>query len=209
MKKLIDISRTISNNAVTYPGDMELNHSSFCEINQDSQCSITTLGNWSTHFLTHIDPPLHFIKGGKSISDIDINRFCGEVKVIEVDSDIIQVEHLTNQVLKSGISIFFKTRNSDIATDAPFCKDHVYISAEAAEYIVEYGINMVGIDYLSVDKFGDEDYPVHYTLLNNNILILEGIILKDVKPGDYRFYAFPLKIKNGDGSPTRAMLEIL
>ncbi len=209
MRKLIDISRTISNRAVTYPGDMILNHNPLCEIDNESQCSITTLGNWSTHFLTHIDPPSHFIKGGKSISDIDINRFCGEVKIIEVDSDIIQPKHIINQNMKPGISIFFKTRNSDIATDAPFCKDHVYISDKAAEYMVECGINMVGIDYLSVDRFGDETYPAHYTLLKNDILIFEGILLEDVEPGNYYFYALPLKINDGDGSPVRAVLEKL
>jgi arylformamidase len=208
-KKLIDISRSISNEAVVYPGDDKINHHYLCEIDNENPCNITLLGNWSTHFLTHVDPPLHFIKDGKSLDEIEINRFFGKVKVVEIDSDSIQSFHLSKLNLEPKTTVFFKTRNSDIKTTSPFYEKYVYISKNAAELAVKIGLNMVGIDYISVDKFEDEDYPAHRTLLGGNVLILEGIILNHIKPGDYFFYAFPLKIKHGNGSPVRALLEEL
>jgi arylformamidase len=206
-QKLIDISRAISNEAVVYPGDDNISHHPLYEINNEVSCNITILGNWTTHFLTHVDPPLHFIKNGKSLDDIDLNRFYGKVKVVEINSDSIKSHHLTELNLEPEMTVFFKTKNSEIRTTSPFYDKYVYISKEAAELMVNIGLNMVGIDYISVDKYEDEDYPAHRTLLGGNVLILEGIILDQVKPGDYLFYAFPLKITNGNGSPVRALLK--
>lgn len=208
-KRIIDITRTISNNSVVYPGMKPLKHSPLFEIDENNAFSITSLINWNTHFLTHIDPPSHFLKDGKSIDEIPLNRFCGNVKVIEVTGDKIDIEQLESIKIDAGTSIFFKTKNSNTVTDNPFDKNHTYISKELAQFLSDKDINMVGIDYLSVDGYGNTDFDAHYILLKNEILILEGLLLKNVRPGDYLFYAFPLKIHKGDGSPTRALLQEL
>lgn len=208
-KKIIDISRTISDDSVVYPGDEPITHSQVCEIGANAPCNITALGGWSTHFLTHIDPPLHFIKNGKSLDDIELDRFFGKVKVVEISGNAVRLEDVNSIGLSMGVNVFFKTKNSLLKTVDRFDENHVYIDSMAAEHLSKVGVNMVGIDYISVDRYGDEDYPAHKILLGANVLVLEGIILNHVMPGEYFFYAFPLKIKNANGSPVRALLKEL
>ena len=202
---IIDISRTISSQAVVYPGDDPLQVESLCSIQPDCPCNITKLG-WTTHFLTHVDPPLHFVEDGASLDDIPISRFIGEAVVIAIEGDMVLASHLAALGELSGLNLLFKTRNSTKSDTDPFDQNHVYISQEAAEAAVEAGVNLVGIDYISVDQYGNDQYPAHRILLTNNVLILEGLILTDVLPGRYTVIALPLKIAGGDGSPVRAVL---
>ena len=203
---IADISRLISNAATVYPGDDPLRMQPFCSIGPGCPCNITRLGNWSTHILTHLDAPLHFISGGLSLDQMPLHRFIGEALVIPVAGDCVMPSDIASRVDLQGKNILFKTRNSAIATEAPFDENHVFITQEAADLAIRCGVNMIGIDYLSVDRHGDTTYPVHYALLGNNVLILEGIDLSAVDPGCYRLTALPLKIAGADGSPVRAIL---
>lgn len=208
MKKIIDVSRTISNDSVVYPEDSKLGTQEVCSIGPDAPCNITELEHWTTHFLTHVDPPLHFIKDGKSLDDIPLSRFLGRVKVIEISDDCnsITKSEIENHNIETNDSIFFKTRNSNIDTEAPFDPNYVYLSKDGAEFLAEKKVNLVGIDYLGIDRYEDEEYPAHNCLLSSEIIILEGLCLKNVKEGTYNFIALPLKIKNANGSIVRAVL---
>lgn len=203
--KIIDISREIAPDSVVYPGDDPLEVSRFCTIDESCPCNITKLG-WTTHFLTHVDPPAHFVKDGGFLDDVPLERFTGPALVIEVEGDAVLASDLPARENILGKNVLFKTANSTRSEAEPFDQNHVYISAEAAKAAVERGVNLVGIDYLSVDRFGDEEYPAHRTLLGNGVLILEGLNLAKVPPGEYTLIALPLKIKGGDGSPVRAAL---
>lgn len=207
MKKrsIIDISRTISSQSVVYPGDDPLQLDKLCGIQPGCPCNITRLG-WTTHFLTHVDPPLHFVENGASLDEIPIDRYFGEALVIEVDGDSVLESHIPTTGLAKGVNLLFKTRNSKRGDTEPFDADHVYVSRHAAQSAVEAGVNLVGIDYISVDRYGDEEYTAHRILLLNNVLILEGLNLSHVAPGRYTLVALPLKIAGGDGSPVRAVL---
>jgi arylformamidase len=203
---LIDISRMISNDAIVYPGDDPIQISTLCSIAPDCPCNIMTLGGWTTHFLTHVDPPLHFVENGDSLDQIPLNRFMGEALVVEVHGDAVLPSHIPPSDKIKGINLLFKTRNSEIVASTVFDENHVYVSAEAAKIIVERHVNLVGIDYIGIDRYGDKAYPVHRTLLPNNVLILEGLDLSKVQPGYYTFMALPLRIVGADGSPVRAVL---
>lgn len=202
---IIDISRSIDSESLVYPGDDHLDVSPICSIGPECPCNITKLG-WSTHFLTHVDPPLHFVKDGKSLDEIPLERFMGKARVIEVLGDCVKASDIPDESLQ-GVTVLFRTRNSAEFSNNHFNENHVYVSKEAAQKAVAVGINMVGIDYISVDKYGDADYPAHNTLLGNNVLIIEGLDLSAVSPGEYTFSALPLKISKGDGSPVRAILQ--
>ena len=110
MRKIIDISRTISKDSVVYPEDSKLDTQEICSIGDDSPCNITALEHWTTHFLTHVDPPLHFIKGGKSLDDIPLSRFIGKVKVIDLSNDckVITRSKIANFNIEENDSIFLK-----------------------------------------------------------------------------------------------------
>lgn len=204
--RLFDISRTISADAPTYPGDPPLGTEPLCVIGEDAPCNITRLTGWTTHVLTHLDAPLHFIKDGASLDEIDLTRFVSRALVMEVSGPAIGAADLPPRAEIEGRSVLFKTRNSTEPTPGRFDQEHVWLSAEAAAQLAASGVNLVGIDYLSIDRYGDEDYPAHRALLEANVLILEGADLADVAPGPYTLVALPLKIAGADGSPVRAIL---
>lgn len=160
--------------------------------------AITRL-EWTTHILTHIDAPRHFFPRGLAIDAISPQRFIGDALVIQVDGDAVLPRHLPSDL--RGLNLLFKTRNR-----WEIRPDHVYVSAEAAQALADGGANLVGIDYLTVDRFDDEAYPAHRILLGAGVLILEGIDLESVPPGRYELIALPLRVANGDGSPVRAVL---
>ena len=201
----LDVSRTISSDSLVYPGDPPLGVSKFCEIEPGCPCNISQVA-WTTHFLTHVDPPLHFVPDGASLDEIPLHRFVGNAMVIEVSGDAVLAEHIPPADIIRGWNLLFKTRNSLSVESKTFDQNHVYVSDEAAAAAAQRGVNLVGIDYLSVDRFGDENYPAHRTLLQNDVLILEGLDLSSAKAGNYILIALPLKIAKGDGSPVRAIL---
>ena len=87
-----------------------------------------------------------------------------------------------------------------------FREDFISLSVQAAQICVARGVRLVGIDYLSVDKYGDDSLPVHRTLLESDILILEGIDLAAVPCGRYTLICLPLRIEGAEASPVRAVL---
>jgi arylformamidase len=206
MMALIDISRTIGPKTTVYPGDSQVEFDVIASMSGNDPCNITEIKNFTTHLLTHVDAPRHFIADGETLDDLSLSRFSGPALVIEV-----KTVHVTEQdvpeALSEGTSVLFKTSNSTRQDDSPFDEAHVYLTAEAARALVNAGVNVVGIDGLSVDRFGDEEYTCHKTLLGNGVLILEGLRLGHVEPGSYVLRAYPLRVAQGDGSPVRAVLE--
>lgn len=205
MKPMLDVSRTITPGGLVYPGDPPLTVTPLCTIGPGCPCNISQL-NWTTHFLTHVDAPLHFVENGASLDQIPLERFAGETIVIEVTGDRISPEHVPPQAQVAGRNLLFKTRHSAKFDPQSFDEQHVYVTAEAAALAAERRVNMVGVDYLSVDRYGDDTYPAHRTLLGAGVLILEGLDLGNATPGRYTLTAFPLRIARGDGSPVRAVL---
>jgi len=203
--RLIDISREISSDSVVYPGDSPLEIERVASIGPDSAYNLSKLG-WNTHFLTHVDPPKHFVADGASVAELPLERFFGEAIVVEVEGPVILPNHLPEEDKLEGISVLFKTDHIHRWDPTRFLEDHVYLSPEAAQLLVERKVNLVGIDYIDIDRFGDETFPTHQILLGANVPILEGLDLSQVQPGRYGLIALPLKIKDGDGSPVRAAL---
>jgi arylformamidase len=133
--------------------------------------------------------------------------------VVEIPGDAPAVEprHLEN--LEGAERILFKTRNSAFWNEPEkgFRRDFTYITAEAARLLAGRRIKLVGIDYLSVEKFGSADFAAHVALLEKEVVILEGLDLREVSAGDYELICLPLKILSptGDGAPARAILREL
>lgn len=163
----------------------------------------------SAHAGTHIDFPAHFIPDGKHIDDYPIQRFILPAQVVSIeDKEAIRPSEVENLDLKPGDALLFKTDNSlsGRCTSGVFSESFVYMSPEAADFCVEKKVSLVRIDYGSIDRYSDENFPAHHKLLGNDILILESINLKEVPPGRYTLFCLPLKIKGAEGSPARAIL---
>jgi len=203
--KLIDISLLISPSTITYPGNPKVSI-----ISKKTNTSVISTLVIGTHTGTHIDSPRHAFKNGKGIDSLSLDSFVGDVRVLNLASvkKTIEVMDLKKHRIKKGERILVKTSNSKRGYKK-FYSDYVHLSPEAAQFLGDTKISLFGIDYLSVKQRGNPDNRPHTELLKRNIAILEGIDLSKVSAGSYLLIALPLKIKGGDGSPTRAVLARL
>ncbi|MBS1791628.1 MAG: cyclase family protein [Acidobacteria bacterium] len=206
--KIYDITVPISAELPVYPGDPNIELERVMSLENGDIANVTRLC-CSTHIGTHVDPPSHFIDGARSLDELPLETLIGAVRVVDVgDVPAIDAAVLNRSNLDGVTRVLFKTRNSSFWPEAKtFHEDFVYIAPDAAERLVELGVQLVGIDYLSVEKFNFNEPATHLTLLGANVVIVEGLALRDVPPGDYELFCLPLKIKDGDGSPARVVLR--
>lgn len=203
---LYDVSRTIGGTAPVYPGDPPFGLSTLCDIGPGCPFRLQRLENWTGHVLTHVDAPRHFHRDGATLDAIALDRWMGPALLVAFGGDAIDAAFVRSLEFRPGDSVLFKTRHSGPFRDTTYDPAHVHLTRCGAEALVERGANLVGTDYLSVDRFGDDEFPAHRTLLGQGVLILEGADFAAVSPGRYELMAFPLKLADGDGSPVRAVL---
>jgi len=207
-KKIYDISVILGTESIAYPGDTPYSRDLIWTIDEGGICELSKL-QMSSHSGTHIDAPSHFIPHTKSIDHYAINDFILSAQVVNIeDKKSIRSIELENLDIEPGDALLFKTDNSisGRCRNGVFSESFVYLSPEAADFCVEKKVTLVGIDYISIEKYGDEVFPSHLKILGNDILILEGIDLKEVPQGRYTLICLPLKIKGGEASPVRAVL---
>ena len=206
--KYYDLSASISEELVTFPGDPQYKTENISSLEKGSQFHLSEihLGN---HTGTHIDFPSHVIKGGKTSNDFPIESLISHGLIIEVPSNesSITKDFIKKQPILANDFVFLKTSNSKLSKNAKFTKNYVYIEPEAAVELLKKGVKIVGIDYISVDKYESEDLPVHKSLLSNDVLIVEGLELNDVPIGRCEIYIMPMKINKMDGLPARVIAK--
>lgn len=164
-----------------------------------------------THTGTHIDPPYHFVDNGARVDQLDLDMLVGEAIVADLRSceGTIEPEDLTTLDLPLGAKrVLLKTTNSGLWQSLPveFPNSYVSLSPEGATWIVDRGIGLVGIDFLSIEARGSPGHPTHVRLLEAGVVIVEGLNLYDVPSGEYTLVCLPLRIVDGDGAPARAIL---
>jgi len=208
--KIYDITVPISAELPVYPGDPSIQLERVMSLEKGDIANVTRLC-CSTHIGTHVDPPSHFIAGSMTLDELPLETLIGTARVVDVgDVPAIDQAVLDNCDLNGATRVLFKTRNSTFWPEAAeFREDFVYIEPDAARRLVELGVRLVGIDYLSVEKFNFDEPTTHLVLLGANVVIVEGLALRDVPSGDYELLCLPLKIKDGDGSPARVVLRTL
>ena len=165
--------------------------------------------NMSVHSGTHIDAPFHFVADGNTIDQLPLERFIGPALVYAVEAErYITKEHVAGIRLDGATRVLFKTKNSALLRKQEYDPDFVAISVEAAQSLVELGVELVGLDYLSV-AHADEQVPVHRAFLDHGVVLLEGIDLSAVAPGRYELMCLPIPLGDSDGAPCRAVLRDL
>jgi arylformamidase len=208
--KMIDVSLPIHPKMLIWPGDPGVSIDPASRISAGEGANVSGL-HCGTHTGTHIDPPLHFIAGGTPVDRIPLEVLVGPAVVADltsVQSDIGASE-LESLDLPAGTErLLFHTRNSDLwREECPaFTEDYVAVTAGGARWLVDHGIKLVGIDYLSVEHRGTPGQPTHVILLGAGVVIVEGMNLGGVAAGDYTLVCLPLRIVDGDGGPARALL---
>lgn len=207
---ILDVSLGISPEMLTWPSDPGVSIEPASRISAGKSANVSEL-HCGTHTGTHIDPPLHFIADGTPIDAIPPEVLVGPAVVADLTSveRTIGPAELDSLSLAPGVErLLFHTRNSENwrQPSPPFTEDYVAVSAEGAEWLVDHGIRLVGIDYLSVEHRGTPGHPTHVILLGAGVVIVEGLNLEGVAAGDYTLICLPLKIVGGDGGPSRALL---
>lgn len=209
--KVHDISLVMRPDMPTWPGEAGPTVKPLRRIakGDGANVSIVSFGN---HTGTHVDPPVHFIDGANTVDKLPLDALVGPCRVLGYDGDA----HVSAAWLeRAGIPpdarrLLFKTRNSERwrQTAAAFDRDFVALDESAARWCVERGVRLVGVDYLSVEPFGSGKlgHPVHTTLLKANVVIVEGLDLSGVAPGEYDLFCGPIKFAGGDGAPARVFL---
>ena len=202
-----DVSVKISPDMVVWPGDAGVEITPVSRISQGGSANISEL-RMGSHSGTHVDPPLHFIEGGTTVDQLPLDVLIGECVVCDVrDVPAIDIPVLEACAIPEGTErILFKTRNSAFWKENEFRTDFTYIDPDAARWLIDRGIRLVGIDYLSVEKYKTPGHPTHMALLSAGVVAIEGLDLSEVSGGRYTLICLPLRIEGGDGSPARAVL---
>jgi arylformamidase len=208
LNQIYDITLPISEKMPVYPGDLPFSREMTSDINAGNSYNLSVF-NLGAHIGTHLDAPAHFLQQGKSIDQYPAERFLLPAHVVTVrHMNPIEPRHFREINIREGEAMLFKTDNSYLGLLRKnfFSEEFVYMSIEAAELCIKKGASLVGIDYLSIEKYGENSAPVHLILLSNDVLILEGIDLINVPEGKFTLICLPLKIKESEGAPTRAIL---
>ncbi len=207
---IYDISLPITNNLPVWPGDPPVRITHPAHLERGDDFTLTYL-RMSAHTGTHIDAPRHYLKGPKApgVDALPLNILIGPAWVIDVgEADMLNASTLANLgIPPDATRLLFRTKNSQLWQTAPhtFHEDFVAVTEDGAEWLVQRGIQLVGIDYLSIGPFANPA-PTHRILLRAGIIILEGLNLSDVPPGPYTLICLPLNLIGADGAPARAVL---
>ena len=211
LAKLIDVSIPVGPGMLTWPGDPEMSIERVWDLERGEASNLSLL-TMSTHTGTHVDPPVHFVPAGATIDQLPLEVFVGAAVVVDARGlSQIDASFLDGAGLPAGTPrVLFKTDwsarwDSDPAPTFP--EAFTALSLDAARWLTDRRVRLVGTDFISVEGMDDPTYPVHRHLLGAGVVVVEGLDLREVKPGTCRFTCLPLKIRDGDGGPARAFVE--
>lgn len=207
--KIFDISLTISPQLPVWPGDPQVELEQVDSMDKGAHANVSHFSA-GVHVGTHVDAPHHFLNDGRTVEQLPLDILTGPCYVVQLPGG---VEAITAEVLESTAlpadtnRILFGTSNSRFWSqgETEFQENFVAVTEDGAEWLVQRGIRLVGVDYLSVAPYGDS-VPTHRTLLEAGVVVVEGLDLSAVPRGFYDLYCLPLKLLGSDGAPARTIL---
>jgi arylformamidase len=208
--RIIDVSLPIGPDLLTWPGDPAIAIEPRSRIAKGDAANVSEL-RIGTHTGTHMDPQIHFVEGAPGIDAVPVDVFFGECVVADATGrrgELGAADLEALDIPEGAKRVLIKSDNSEIWRHLPtsFPDEYTCLSEGAARWLVEHGVRLVGVDFLSVERKGAPGHPTHVELLSNGVLIVEGLNLGDVEPGLYTLAILPLRIVDGDGGPARALL---
>lgn len=207
--KIYDVTVAVSELVPTFPGDPKVNFDVCAALANGDAANVSQVC-FGVHTATHVDAPNHFIENARRVDGLDLYKLVGPCRVVQMPDDVTAITSAHIKAIDNVERVLFKTRNSAFwsAPEGGFREDFTYIEPDAARALVERGSKLVGIDYLSVEKFGAGSFDTHIALLEAEVVIIEGLDLREVPEGDYTVFCLPLKIVGGtgDGAPARTIL---
>ena len=207
MSRIYDISVPIRSGGLAYPGNPEIEIALQQAVAKGAGANVSVI-RFGSHTGTHADAARHFFDDGQPVDKIPLERLIGPALLVSFPDDVraIGAAELEAHDLKAHKRILLRTRNSALLSQKEFVRDYTYLAPDGAEYLVDKGVEVVGIDYLSIEQFHSGHHKTHRTLLAKSVVILEGLDLSVPPPGEYQLICLPLRIEGCDGAPARAVL---
>jgi arylformamidase len=206
--RLVDVSVLLAPGLATYPGNppFEMTPVKRIAAGDSSNNSRLVMG---THTGTHVDAPLHFFDGRPGADALALELLIGRARVIDLPHrGGITEKHLADAGLREDLRVLLRTPNSALWNSSEgFHSDYTYISEGGARFLVDQGVKVVGVDYLSVEQYKKAGAPAHRALLGAGVIVIEGLNLSDAEAGQYEMYCLPLRVASGDGAPARVVLK--
>ena len=205
--KLIDVSVPLDSNLPSYPGNTPFSVEPIKRIANGDSSNVSTI-HLSVHTGTHVDAPRHFFDDRDGVESMPLELLLGKARVVELSTrTTITADDLAALDLSEDIRVLIKTQNSRWWGSPEFRTNYIGLSEAAARHLVEQGVKVVGVDYLSVEEFRKPGAPAHHVLLGGGTIVIEGLNLQGVEPGRYEMFCLPLRIVGSDGAPARVVLR--
>jgi arylformamidase len=205
--KLIDVSVPLDSNLATYPGNTPFSLEAIKRIARGDSSNVSSL-HLSAHAGTHVDAPRHFFDDGTGTESLALELLCGRTRVVELTTRKgVTAEDLAGFDLTEDVRLLLKTQNSRLWGSPEFHPDFIGVTESGARFLVDRGVKVIGVDYLSVEQYKTPGAPAHHVLLGAGIIVIEGLNLRDVEPGTYEMFCLPLPVVGSDGAPARVILR--
>jgi arylformamidase len=207
VSRIYDISVPIRSGGLVYPGNPEIEITLQQAVARGAGANVSSI-RFGSHTGTHADAARHFFDDGQTVDKIPLERLIGPALLLGFADDVraVTAADLRKQDLKGRTRILLRTRNSALLSKKEFAPDYTYLAPDGAQYLVDNGVELVGIDYLSIEQFHSGHHKTHRILLERSVVILEGLDLSVPSPGEYELICLPLRIEGCDGAPARAVL---
>jgi arylformamidase len=207
-QRLVDVSVLLAPGLPTYPGnpEFELTPVHRLAAGDSSNNSRLVMG---THTGTHVDAPRHFFDDRAGVDSLPLELLIGRSRVIDLPHrGGITEAHLAAAGLREDLRVLLRTPNSALWNSHDgFHTEYTYLTEGGAKFLVDQGVKVVGVDYLSVEQFKKAGAPAHHILLGNGVIIIEGLNLSEADAGQYEMYCLPLRVAGADGAPARVVLK--
>jgi arylformamidase len=207
VSRIYDISVPIRSGGLVYPGNPEIDITLQQAVAKGAGANVSAI-RFGSHTGTHADAARHFFDDGQPVDQIPLDRLIGPALLVSFADDVraVGAAELKAHDIGRHKRILLRTRNSALLSQKAFAPDYTYLAPDGAEYLVDKGVEVVGVDYLSIEQFHSGHHRTHRTLLAKSVVILEGLDLSVPPPGVYQLICLPLRIEGCDGAPARAVL---
>lgn len=206
--RIHDVTLPLTPGIIVYPKNPQFRFEPVSR-KKDGASSNGSLVTMGTHTGTHVDAPFHIDDAGGGVETLPLDALAGRARVVRIDVEgrPVSADDLKKKDLSGVERLLIRTSNSDRwATAKTFDEGFVGLSGDAAELIAKLKVKLVGLDYLSVDRFRSGTHPAHHALIGGSVTILEGVNLASISEGDYDLFVGPLLIPGSDGAPARVFL---
>ncbi len=206
MNEIIDITMPLHAGMLLYPGTPPFEWREYRKI-ADGDSSNNSMITMGSHVGTHVDAPAHYVEGGSRLGSVSLDILVGPCRVYCLQSKEINASILRSLDLGGVARVLFRTPSSDDLSRPEFKTDFAHVTSDGADVLLEHGVRLVGVDYLTLDKYKSPEHPAHNKLLGAGVVVVEGLDMSLASPGDYELICCPLRIPEAEAAPARVLLR--